>query len=107
MWSVLCSCVLGVSEMIRTEGRSHAALKAKDIRLNEEGLVKILSLEMVGMDKDHDLNKEGSTKQLATTILSCLTLEEITNNATPYLTDMIDQLECTTEMKNILKMMLN
>ena len=54
---MLCSCVLGVSEMIRVEGRSHAALTTKDIRLNEEGLVKILSLEMVGMDKDHDLNK--------------------------------------------------
>ena len=34
VWSVLCSCVLGVSEMIRVEGRSHSALSTKDIRLN-------------------------------------------------------------------------
>jgi len=43
--------------MIRIDGRSHAALSAKDIRLNEEGLVKILSLEMVGMEGDHDPNR--------------------------------------------------
>lgn len=69
---MLCSSVLGISEMIRFEGRSHSALAAKDIRLTEEGLVKILSLEMVGMDKDHDPNKEGTTKQLAITVLSLL-----------------------------------
>lgn len=72
MWSVLCATVLGVSEMIRVEGRCHAALTAKDIRLTEEGTVKILGLEMVGMDKDHDPTKEGTTKQLAITILHCL-----------------------------------
>jgi hypothetical protein len=43
--------------MIRFEGRSHSALKAKDLRLTNEGVVKILSLEMVGMDSDHDSNQ--------------------------------------------------
>ena len=67
--------------MIRAEGRSHAALKTKDIRLNEDGLVKLLSLEMIGLDSDHDLSKEASTKQLAITILNCLLMEEITNDS--------------------------
>ncbi len=72
VWSVLCSCVLGISEMIRVEGRCHAALTLKDIRLNQDGLVKVLSLEMVGLDADHDFSKEGTTRQLAVTILNCL-----------------------------------
>ena len=58
--------------MIRADKRSHSALKAKDIRLSDEGVVKLLSLEMIGMEPDHDLTKEASTKQLAVTILNCL-----------------------------------
>ena len=34
--------------------------------------MKILSLEMIGMESGHDLNREGSTRQLALTILNCL-----------------------------------
>lgn len=66
--------------MIRFERRSHSALKTKDIRLTSEGVVKILSLEMIGMDSDHDANEEGTTRQLALTVLNCLLMEEITNN---------------------------
>jgi hypothetical protein len=93
--------------MIRIDGRSHSALSAKDIRLNEEGLVKILSLEMVGMDGDHDVNREGTTKQLALTILNCLLMEEITNDAEEFLVDVVENLESTVEMKSILKLMIN
>jgi hypothetical protein len=92
--------------MIRVEGRSHSALSTKDIRLNEEGLVKILSLEMIGMDSDHDASKEGTTKQLALTILNCLLMENITNDSDDFLLEIIENLECTVEMKNILRMML-
>lgn len=60
--------------MIRMEGHCHSALRAKDIRLTKEGVVKILSLEMIGMDSDQDSNSEGTTKMLAMTILHCLLL---------------------------------
>lgn len=81
VWSVLCSCALAVSEMIRFEGRSHSALRTKDLRLTHEGIVKILSLEMVGMEPDHDPNQEGTVKQLALTILNCILMDEITNES--------------------------
>ena len=93
--------------MIRVEGRSHSALSTKDIRLNEEGLVKILSLEMIGMSSDHDPNREGTTKQLAITVLNCLLMEEITNNSDDFLGEVIENLESTVEMKNILRLMTN
>jgi hypothetical protein len=71
--------------MIRFEGRSHAALRTKDLRLTHEGVVKILSLEMVGMDPDHDVNQEGTVKQLAQTILNCILMESITNDSEDFL----------------------
>ena len=39
--------------MIRLEGRCHSALSTKDIRLNQDGLIKILAIEMVGMEGDN------------------------------------------------------
>ena len=57
--------------MIRADKRSHSALKAKDIRFSDEGVVKLLSLQMIGMQPDHDLAKEASTKQLAMSMLNC------------------------------------
>jgi hypothetical protein len=62
---------------------------------------------MVGMDNDHDLNEEGTPKQLALTILNCLLMDEITNDSQEYLLDLVDSLDSTMEMKNILRLMLN
>lgn len=36
---------------------------------------------MIGLDNDHDQSKEGTTKQLAITILNCLLMEEIANDS--------------------------
>jgi len=60
--------------MIRLEGKAHSAIKPKDIRLTQEGIVKILALEMVGMESDHDLSIEGQPKDLALTMMNCLSL---------------------------------
>ena len=78
--------------MIRIEGRCHSALAPKDIRLNEEGLVKILSLEMIGMESGQDLNTEGTTRQLAVTILHCLLMEDIGNDSEHFLLEVIEGL---------------
>lgn len=59
------------------------------------------------MDSDHDLTKEASTKQLAVTILNCLLMEELTNDSEELLEEIIEHLDCTGEMKTILKMMIN
>ena len=61
---------------------------------------------MIGLDSDHDLSKEASTKQLAITILNCLLMEEITNDSEDFLEEIIEHLESTSEMKTILKMMI-
>ena len=70
---------------MRAEGRTHSALTPRDIRLSEEGLIKILSLEMVGMHSDHDISKESTPKDLVPTILKCYLMEEISNESPEYL----------------------
>ena len=80
VWTLLCACSLALSEMIRVEGRAHAAIKPKDIRLNPEGIVKLLALEMVGIDSDHEAATEGKTKDLAITMMQCILLDEIHND---------------------------
>ncbi len=44
---------------------------------------------MVGMDNDHDLNKEGTTRQLAMTILDCLLMEELNNDSEEFLQEVV------------------
>lgn len=90
IWSVLCSCALAMTEMIRMEGRSHAALRTRDIRLTKEGVVKILSMEMVGIEVGQDAAEEGSTKQLAMTVLNCLLMEDVSNDAREFLEELIE-----------------
>ena len=53
VWTLLCACSLALSELIRVEGRAHSAIKARDIKLTPEGVVKVLAMGMVGMDSDH------------------------------------------------------
>jgi hypothetical protein len=62
---------------------------------------------MVGMDADHDLNQEGTVKQLALTILNCILMDEITNDSEDFLLELIDALDSSPEMKNILRIMLS
>lgn len=72
VWSVLCSCILGMNEMVRQEGRCHSAISPKDLRVTKEGVVKLLALEMIGLDINHDGNQDGTPKMLCMTILSTL-----------------------------------
>jgi hypothetical protein len=62
---------------------------------------------MVGMDSDHDSNQEGSVKELALTILNCILMEDINNDSEDFLLEVIDTLDSSPEMKNILRIMLN
>lgn len=62
---------------------------------------------MVGMDADHDINQEGTVKQLALTILNCILMDEITNDSEDFLLELIDALDSSPEMKNILRIMLS
>lgn len=47
---------------------------------------------MVGISQGHDLNLQGTTRELARTIISCLNLEQMTNNDEEYLTETISGL---------------
>jgi|694.fasta_scaffold154604_4 hypothetical protein len=62
---------------------------------------------MVGMDADQDINQEGTVKQLALTILNCILMDEITNDSEDFLLELIDALDSSPEMKNILRIMLS
>ena len=59
------------------------------------------------MDTDHDANEEGTTKMLAITVLNCLLMDHINNDSSEFLYDLVESIECTSEMKNILHMMLS
>lgn len=62
---------------------------------------------MVGMEPDHDINQEGTVKQLALTILNCILMDEITNDSEDFLLELIDALDSSPEMKNILRIMMS
>jgi hypothetical protein len=62
---------------------------------------------MVGIDADQDINQEGTVKQLALTILNCILMDEITNDSEDFLLELIDALDSSPEMKNILRIMLS
>ncbi len=62
---------------------------------------------MIGMEPDHDINQEGTVKQLAVTILNCILMDEITNDSEDFLLELIDALDSSPEMKNILRIMLS
>lgn len=59
------------------------------------------------MEPDHDINQEGTVKQLAVTILNCILMDEITNDSEDFLLELIDALDSSPEMKNILRIMLS
>ena len=42
--------------------------------------MKLLAIEMVGMDPHHETNTQGSTKDLAMTMMQCILLQPIQNN---------------------------
>ena len=59
---------------------------------------------MIGIDQKHD-QSEGKPKMLATTLIECLMLERLSNQSKEYLDSLIENLDCSRDMKDMLTMM--
>ena len=66
----------------------HCGLTAKDIRLNSNGCVKLLSPEMIGLSPEHTLT-EGKPKLLAMSMIESFLLEPVTNEDNLFLENQI------------------
>ncbi len=105
IWSIFCSCILGLAEMTRLEGGTHKALKLSDIKLTPESGVKILSGEMAVEDDNYSELSPGLI--LLQSILECCTLKKVENQSCEHMLNLTEKLDYSAEFKNTLKMMLD
>ena len=108
MWSILCSAVLAAVQIIRWDPKYNFSLAPQDIRLTENGCVKLLSPEMIGISSHHKNQIPYNTpKSLGISIVECFLLDSISNQDSSFLESLImGRLECSQDMKEILLMMV-
>ena len=53
---------------------------------------------MIGLDQSHD-QSEGKPSTLASTLIECLMLERLSNQNKDYLESLIENLDCSRDMK--------
>ena len=53
---------------------------------------------MIGIDQNHD-QTEGKPRMLASTLIECLMLERLSNQNRDYLESLIENLDCSRDMK--------